>query len=58
MLKSCDERIKFIAHQSESCQEAFKKCCEAAVAKRKKDKLDRIKSSLGRSTAVLFFFSA
>ncbi|TSK49678.1 Complement C4-B [Bagarius yarrelli] len=49
MLLSCDARLKYTAHQSQSCREAFKKCCEAAVAKRKKDKLNQMKSSLGRT---------
>ncbi|XP_017346150.1 complement C4-A [Ictalurus punctatus] len=49
MLKSCDERLKYTAHQEQSCREAFKKCCEAAAAKRKKDQLKRRITTLGRT---------
>ncbi|KAG7321636.1 hypothetical protein KOW79_014494 [Hemibagrus wyckioides] len=48
-LKSCDMRLKYTAHQQKSCREAFKKCCEAGVAKRKKDRLTKMRSTLGRT---------
>ncbi|XP_022524517.2 complement C4-B isoform X1 [Astyanax mexicanus] len=47
-LKSCDERLKKTRHQSESCRQAFKKCCEAAAARRKREKINSMKLSLGR----------
>ncbi|KAB5550613.1 hypothetical protein PHYPO_G00055780 [Pangasianodon hypophthalmus] len=51
MLMSCEKRMKYTAHQSQSCQQAFKKCCEAAVAKRKKDQVNRRKIYLGRTSS-------
>lgn len=48
-LKPCEERLKKTRHQSESCRQAFKKCCEAATARRKKDKIASMKRNLGRA---------
>ncbi|XP_072547604.1 complement C4 isoform X2 [Salminus brasiliensis] len=48
-LRSCEERLKKTTHQSERCRQAFKKCCEAATARRKKDKLNNMRRSLGRA---------
>ncbi|XP_027013009.2 complement C4 [Tachysurus fulvidraco] len=45
----CDSRQKYTAHQPQSCRDAFKKCCEAATKKRRKDKLMRMKGNLGRT---------
>ncbi|XP_051534412.1 complement C4 [Myxocyprinus asiaticus] len=49
MQMSCDERLKKV-QQSQSCRNAFKKCCEAANLRRKRDRLNRRKTSLGRVT--------
>ncbi|XP_046718191.1 complement C4-B isoform X1 [Silurus meridionalis] len=49
MTKSCDQRMKYLMHQSKSCQEAFKKCCKAAAEKRKQDQLKRRMGNLGRT---------
>ncbi|XP_073674564.1 complement C4-B [Garra rufa] len=44
---SCDERLKRVK-ESDSCKKAFKQCCEAANERRKRDKLEKRKVSLGR----------
>ncbi|KAL1260978.1 hypothetical protein QQF64_008805 [Cirrhinus molitorella] len=44
---SCDERLKRV-QESDSCKKAFKRCCEAANERRKRDKLEKKKISLGR----------
>lgn len=49
LLKSCEERLKKTTDKSERCRQAFKKCCEAATARRKKDKLNSLKRNLGRA---------
>ncbi|XP_066517057.1 complement C4-B [Hoplias malabaricus] len=49
MLHSCEERLKQTKHQPEDCRQAFKKCCEAATLRRKKDKLQGRKRMLGRT---------
>uniref|UniRef100_A0AAR2KNK1 Complement C4 gamma chain n=1 Tax=Pygocentrus nattereri TaxID=42514 RepID=A0AAR2KNK1_PYGNA len=48
MLRSCEQRMKRTTHQSESCRQAFKKCCEAATALRKKERLKSRTRNLGR----------
>ncbi|KAM9469330.1 complement C4-B [Clarias gariepinus] len=48
-LQPCADRLKYIRHQPQSCQEAFKKCCEAATAKKKKDFINKMRSGLGRT---------
>uniref|UniRef100_A0A8B9H7M1 Complement component 4 n=1 Tax=Astyanax mexicanus TaxID=7994 RepID=A0A8B9H7M1_ASTMX len=55
-LKSCDERLKKTRHQSESCRQAFKKCCEAAAARRKREKINSMKLSLGRGKYIHLYF--
>ncbi|RXN18763.1 complement C4-like protein [Labeo rohita] len=47
MHTSCDERLKRV-QGSDSCRKAFKQCCEAANDRRKRDKLEKRKISLGR----------
>lgn len=49
MHTSCDERLKRVK-ESESCRKAFKQCCEAANERRKREKLEKRKTSLGRVT--------
>ncbi|KAK9962381.1 hypothetical protein ABG768_007751 [Culter alburnus] len=49
MHTSCDERLKRVK-ESDSCRNAFKKCCEAANERRKREKLEKRKTSLGRVT--------
>ncbi|XP_036420920.1 complement C4-B [Colossoma macropomum] len=49
MLKSCQQRMRHTTHQSESCRQAFKKCCEMATALRKKETIKRRRLSLGRA---------
>ncbi|XP_056127943.1 complement C4 [Rhinichthys klamathensis goyatoka] len=46
---SCDERLKRV-QESDSCRKAFKQCCEAANERRKREKFERRKTSLGRVT--------
>ncbi|XP_067306533.1 complement C4 [Pseudorasbora parva] len=46
---SCDERLKRVK-ESDSCRKAFKKCCEASNERRKREKLEKRKTSLGRAT--------
>ncbi|KAK7171995.1 hypothetical protein R3I93_004325 [Phoxinus phoxinus] len=46
---SCDERLKRVK-ASDSCRKAFKQCCEAANERRKREKFERRKTSLGRVT--------
>lgn len=46
---SCDERLKRV-QESYSCRKAFKQCCEAANERRKREKFERRKTSLGRVT--------
>ncbi|KAL6471424.1 hypothetical protein MHYP_G00200740 [Metynnis hypsauchen] len=53
MLKSCEERMKHTTHQSESCRQAFRKCCEAATALRKKQKLKSRARNLGRVSSSI-----
>uniref|UniRef100_A0AAY5EWD2 Complement C4 gamma chain n=1 Tax=Electrophorus electricus TaxID=8005 RepID=A0AAY5EWD2_ELEEL len=40
--KSCDERLRQTAHQTESCRRAFKACCEAAAKYRKNTSRNRL----------------
>ncbi|XP_062873283.1 complement C4 [Trichomycterus rosablanca] len=47
--KSCKDRWRYTAHKSQSCREAFLKCCEAATTFRKKALLQRRISGLGRT---------
>jgi len=49
---SCDERLKRV-QESDSCRKAFKQCCEAANERRKREKFERRKTSLGRGTIGL-----
>ncbi|KAI4872891.1 hypothetical protein NFI96_018588 [Prochilodus magdalenae] len=51
MLKSCAERLKQTTHQPDSCRQAFKRCCEAATARRKKEMLQRMRLNLGRASS-------
>lgn len=52
MHTSCDERLKRVK-ESDSCRNAFKTCCEAANERRKREKLEKRKTSLGRGTICL-----
>ncbi|XP_017564087.2 complement C4 isoform X1 [Pygocentrus nattereri] len=53
MLRSCEQRMKRTTHQSESCRQAFKKCCEAATALRKKERLKSRTRNLGRVSSSI-----
>lgn len=48
MQKTCDERLKNVGG-SASCRAAFAKCCKAADERRKRERLQRRKSSFGRA---------
>lgn len=45
--KTCDERVRNVKH-SVGCRAAFVKCCKAAEERRKRERLERRKNSLGR----------
>ncbi|XP_005157429.1 complement C4-B isoform X1 [Danio rerio] len=47
MQTSCVDRLKRVK-ESESCRKAFKECCEAADERRKREKFEKRKTSLGR----------
>lgn len=49
MHTSCDERLKRVK-ESDSCRIAFKKCCEAANERRRRQNFEKRKTSLGRGT--------
>ncbi|KAK1786465.1 hypothetical protein P4O66_018151 [Electrophorus voltai] len=48
--KSCDERLRQTAHQTESCRRAFKACCEAAAKYRKNTSRQARIRHLGRTS--------
>ncbi|KAI7801069.1 complement C4-1 [Triplophysa rosa] len=48
--KTCNERVRNVKH-SVSCRAAFEKCCKEAEERRKRERLDRLKNSLGRAIA-------
>ncbi|KAA0702158.1 Complement C4 [Triplophysa tibetana] len=50
VLQTCNDRVRNVKH-SASCRAAFEKCCKAAEERRKKDRLQRLKNSLGRAIA-------
>lgn len=56
--KTCTERAKNVK-RSGSCRAAFEKCCKAADERRKREKVERLKNSLGRGTGhiILHNFS-